>query len=163
MTEYLNTEWTGSPVTVQRSDRLNLPGHWTTFVFNHDISDSYGYHTDSNGYIGNGTPRFIHGVLDYQLIGGNLGEECQIRSYEVDASGARVETHKPHEFYLSSRPVPTDPSTGEELYPKSTHQRFPIMSYLNTGHRLAIEITRWDLDGPELTINQAQFTGNFWT
>jgi hypothetical protein len=160
--DYLNTEWTGSPLLVARSDRLNLPGQWTTFLFDHDISDTANQHTSTDqASVGVG-PRYCHGRLDYQLIGGNLGEEIQIRTYEVNTSGARVETSKPHEFYLSAREIPTDPDTGEPLYPKSTHQWAPIVANINSGHRLRIEITRWDPDGPDLFIAEAQFTPNYF-
>jgi hypothetical protein len=162
MTDYLNCEWTGDPIPVARSVRFPLVTHWTTFTFDHDISDSAGLHSAGDqASIGAG-PRFVHGVLDYQLYGGAMSEEVQIRSYEVDGSGERVETHKPHEFYLSAIPPEADPDTGEYLYPKSTHQRWPVFSNINAGHRLRVEITHWSHDGPDLHIRAAQFTGNYF-
>jgi hypothetical protein len=159
--DYLNTEWLGDPILVGRSDRLHLPGNWTTFLFDHDISDTANQHSSSDpASVGTGA-RYCHGVLDYQLIGGDLGRECQIRQYEIDGSGARVETAKQHEFYLSDKPIPTDPDTGEPLFPKSTHQRYPVMANINAGHRLRVEITYWNLTGPDLFINLAQFTANY--
>lgn len=167
MPEYLNTSWVAPThddrLFVPRSDALNLPGHWLTFTVPlvEDIADSANHH-DSPVNFGYG-PRYCNGVLDYQLIGGNPGEEVQIRTYEVDSSGNKVETHHPHEFYLGTRPIPVDPDTGLPAYEKSTHQRFPIFDYINYGHKLRIEITRWDLDGEEMYINYIQFMANYWS
>ena len=166
MAEYLNTEWLGADIPVDRSVRLPLVTAYTTFRFDHDISDSGGMH-DADGpdfaSVGNGQARFFSGALDYQLLGGAMSEEVHIRTVEVDSAGSIVETHKPHEFYLASTPPPIDPDTGQYLYPKSTHQRFPIFSYINSGHRLRFQVTHWVQDGPDLFIGQAQLAGRFET
>ncbi|HZB28920.1 MAG TPA: hypothetical protein VE465_02020 [Streptosporangiaceae bacterium] len=166
MAEYLNTDWLGSDLLVDRSVRLPLVTAYTTFRFDRDISDSAGMH-DADGpddaSIGNGQARFFTGMLDYQLLGGAMSGEVHIRTVEVDGGGNIVETHKPHEFYLASTPPPTDPDTGEYLYPKSTHQRYPIFSNINSGHRLRVQVTHWTQDGPDLYIGQAQLVGRFET
>jgi hypothetical protein len=165
MAEYLNTEWLGADVFVDRSVRFPLSTVYTTFTFDHDISDTSGMHDDNGpdyASIGNGQPRYFSGVLDYQLLGGAMSEEVHIRTVEVDAAGGIVETHKPHEFYLSAIPPETD-ENGEYLYPKSTHQRWPVFSNINAGHRLRIQVTHWTHDGPDLYIGQAQLTGRFET
>lgn len=162
--EYLNTEWTGSPLPVPVSDRLNLPGNWTDVQFDHDIADSYGHHSGSSQYLGNGGPgRFVCGKLALRLEDFAPGVEIQIRQYEIDAdTGARVETHEPQELYTSAHPVPVD-ENGVPLYPARTHVHFHVWSYINTGHKLGVEVSQWpeELTYPTGHVAWAQFTGTF--
>lgn len=164
--DYLNIDRQGPPIDVPPSDRLNLPGNWVDVVFDHDISDTAGHHSNSGGAsICNG-PRYCHGVLDLWLVGFAVNTEIQIRSYEIDAStGATVETHLPHEFYTSSVPSPTD-EAGNDLYPRTTHHRWPVMAYVNSGHRLRVQISQWPHDlaaAPAGQIVKAQAQLNMWT
>lgn len=164
MPEYLNVDRQGDPIPVPVSDRLVLPGNWVTVVFDHDISDSAGHHSSSDlASVCNG-PRFCHGSLDLWLADFASGTEIQIRQHEVDTTGDRAETHLPHEFNTSSVPVPTD-GNGDPLYPRTTHHRYPVISYVNSGHRLRFELSQWpaDLSAPVGHIVKAQFVANMWT
>ena len=161
MADYLNTEWTGDPVPVPPSDRLNLPGVWVSVRFDHDIADAAGHHSGDSPLIGNGAGRCLSGVLDLKLQNFASGVELQIRGYEVDAvTGVRVETHMAHEFNTSPVPVPVG-EEGDPLYPRTTHHRFPVFSKINAGHRFGIELSQWpaDLSAPDGVIVEAQLTG----
>lgn len=160
--DYLNADRSGAPIDVPVSDRLNLPGNWVTIAFDHKISDSAGHLGADGTTICNGA-RYAHGVLDLWLVGFGLGVEIQLRSFETDPSGNRLETHLPHEFYTSvdNSPVSDD---GQPLYPRTTHHRWPVMAYVNSGHRLGIEIAQWphDLSQPVGQIQKAQIQMNLW-
>lgn len=158
--DYLNTDWQGDPIPVPVSDRLNLPGVWVSVRFDHDIADPAGHHSSGSPLIGNGAGRYLSGVLDLKLQNFASGIELQIRGYEVDGTGARVETHMAHEFNTSPVPVPTD-GNGVPLYPRTTHHRYPIFSKINAGHRFGVELSQWpaDLSAPDGAIVEAQLVG----
>lgn len=163
--DYLNTSWSaGTELVVGKSHITNgnYITDWTTFAIplSADVADAANHHS-SPTVLGHG-PRYCHGVLDYQLIGGEYGEEIQIRTYETDADGNRLETHRPHEFYLSDSVIPVD-ANGNPLYTKSTHQRFPIVDYINSGHYLKCEITAWGDPDKPVTIRYIQFVANYLT
>lgn len=164
MPEYLNTIRTGPDSTVGKSrvENGSYITDWTTFAIplSGDVSDAANHHNAVQNF-GHGA-RFCHGILDFQLIGGDLGEEIQIRTYEVDGSGARVETHKPHEFYLGTNPIPVN-ENGDPEYVKSTHQRYPIQSFINSGHYLRAEITAWGSLLKPVLLRYVQFVGYYWS
>lgn len=160
MTEYLNIAWNGGPLPVPPSDRENLPGNWTQVRFDTDIADAAGHHSGSSALFGNG-PRFVNGKLLLRLEGFEPGVELQVRQFEVNSSGARVETHEPDEFYTSPKPVPVD-ALGDPLYPARTHKHLHVWSYVNHGHRLGVEVAQWPADpatAPTGVIAFAQFVG----
>lgn len=165
MAEYLNVAWTGTPIAVPPSDRLNLPGAWRSVAFNDDIADAAGHHSAGSPLIGNGSARVVNGKLLLRLENFAPGVEIQVRQYEVRVSdGARVETHEPHELYTS--PIPPDTGEdGEPLYPARTHKHIHVWSYVNAGHRLGVEISQWphDLTAPAGVIAYAQFVGTLET
>ncbi|GGV34281.1 hypothetical protein GCM10010182_67730 [Actinomadura cremea] len=160
MTDYLNIAWQGSPIPVPPSDRLNLPGHWADVRFDQDIADAAGHHAAGSHLFGKG-PRFINGKLLLRLEGFTPGVEIQVRTYEVRADGSRVEGHEPDEFYTS--PIPPDSDeAGNYLYPARTHKHLHIWSYINTGHRLGVELSQWPhgpASAPTGVIAFAQFVG----
>lgn len=141
MAEYLNAAWNGSPIPVPRSDRLNLPGIWVPFKFNHEYADSGGVHTNGSKYILGG-PIFVDGVLDIWFQDFDPGTEIQIRQFEDETDGSRAETDYAHEFYTSGYSNPS--------YPRTTHHRYPVWSYVNSGHRFGIECSQWAAD-PDAT------------
>lgn len=159
MAEYLNIAWQGAPIAVPPSDRLNLPGNWVDIRFDRDIADSAGHHASGSALFGVG-PRFVNGKLLLRLQGLAPGTELQLRQYEVNTSGARVETHEPHEFYTSAKPVPLGPD-GQPLYPARTHHHYHVWSYVNSGHRFGLELSQWpgDPSAPTGVIAFAQFVG----
>ena len=163
MPEYLNTQWTGAPISVPPSDRLNLPGKWVAVTFDDDIADAAGHHSGSSPLVCTG-PRYLVGKLIVRLEDFAPGTELQIRQYEVNSSGARTETHEPHEFYTAATPPPTG-EDGAPLYPARTHYHYHVQSYVNSGHRLGFEISQWpkDLSAPVGKIAFAQFVGFMWT
>lgn len=164
MAEYLNIAWTGTPIAVPVSDRLNLHGNWTSIRFDDDIADAAGHHTAGSPLIGNGAARVVNGKLLLRLEGFTPGVEIQVRQYEVRADGSRAETHEPDEFYTS--PIPPDTGEdGEPLYPARTHKHLHVWSYVNAGHRLGVEISQWphDLTAPAGVIAYAQFVGTLET
>lgn len=137
MAEYLNADYIGDPIPVPRSDRLNLPGIWVPFKFDHEYADSAGVHTNGSKYI-TGGPIFIDGALDIWFQDFSPLTEIQIRQFEDETDGSRAETHLPHEFYTSSGDNPN--------YPRTTHHRYPVWSYVNSGHRFGIECSQWAAD-----------------
>lgn len=163
--EYLNMYWhasIGTEIQVKKSDILNLPGHWTTpgIPLSSDIADAANHHSAVT-ILGHGA-RHCHGVLDFQLIGGELGEEIQLRTYETNADGERLETHQGCEFNLGMVPIPED-SEGNPLYVKSTHHRYPIVAYINSGHYLKWEITAWGSPSKPISIRYIQFVANYFS
>lgn len=160
MTDYLNVAWKGTPIPVPPSDRLSLPGNWVQVRFNQDISDAAGHHVSGSPLFGRG-PRFVNGKLLLRLEGFAPGVEVQVRQYEVNAAGTRVETHEPDEFYTS--PIPPDmDEAGVPLYPARTHKHLHIWSFVNSGHRLGVEVSQWPhhpTEAPTGTIAFAQVVG----
>jgi hypothetical protein len=135
MAEYLNAVWSGSPISVPWSDRLNLPGNWVPFKFDTEYADSGGMHTNGSKYFINGGPWFIDGVLDIWFQDFDPLTEIQIRQFEDESDGTRAETGYPHEFYTSSGDNPN--------YPRTTHHRYPVFSYVNSGHKFGVECSQW--------------------
>lgn len=162
--DYLNVALKNSTIAVPPSDRLNLPGEWQSIIFDTDIADGAGHHSGSSPLIGSGAARIINGKLLLKLDGFQPGVEIQVRQYEVNSSGDRVETHDPDEFYTAATPPDTD-EQGNYLYPPRTHKHLHVWSYVNSGHRLGIELSQWphDLSAPVGTIAFAQFVGTLDT
>lgn len=148
---YLNAVWNGSPISVPRSDRLDLPGNWVPFKFDYEYSDGGGDHTNGSKYILNNGPAYVKGVLDIWLVDFDPEVEIQIRQFEDDVNGNRVETDMPHEFYTSRT------STGSD-YPRTTHHRYPVFTYVNDGHKFGIECSQWsdDINATVGLISKAQ-------
>lgn len=162
--DYLNTSVSDAGQSVGKShidSNGNYITNWTTFAvpLSADVSDAANHHS-SPSVFGRGA-RYCHGFIDYQLIGGDLGEEIQIRTYETDTAGSRLETHRPHEFYLSASPIPDD-GNGNPLYVKSTHQRYPIQSFINSGHYLKAEITAWGDPAKPVSLRYVQVIAYYW-
>lgn len=157
MGNYLNAEWRGDPIAVPWSDRLNLPGNWRSVRFDHEYADSNGVHTNGGEYVLNGGPLFIIGVLDLWLVDFAINAEIQIRQYEDDSSGNRLETGYAHEFYTADHDSPD--------YPSTTHHRYPVFSYVNSGHRFGIELSQWtpDANSPTGYIKKAHIQAKLFT
>lgn len=157
MPDYLNAVWSGSPIPVLPSDRLNLPGKWVPFKFDYEYADSGNRHTNGSKYILNsGTGIFFDGVLDIWFQDFDPLTEIQIRQFE-DEDGTRAETDYPHEFYTSSGNNPA--------YPRTTHHRYPVWSYVNSGHAFGVECSQWPSDPDATTgiIVKAQIRGRITT
>jgi len=162
--DYLNIAYNGTPISVPPSDRLSLPGEWRAVRFDTDIADAAGHHASGSPVFGVG-PRVINGKLLLRLEGFTPGVEIQVRQYEVTTSGDRVETHEPDEFYTS--PIPPDvDENGVPLYPARTHKHLHVWSYINSGHRLGVEISQWPHDpgaAPTGVIAYAQLVATLET
>lgn len=139
---YLNAIWTGNPINVGRSDRLDLPGVWVPFKFDYAYAGGDLLIKNSTCFLSGSC--YVDGVLDIWFVDFDPEVEIQIRQFENDANGNRLETDYPHEFYTSRT------SLGED-YPRTTHHRYPVWSYVNSGHKFGIECSQWS-DNSDATV-----------
>lgn len=165
MGNYLNAEWRGDPIAVPWSDRNDLPGQWRSVRFDYEYADSNGVHTNGSEYVLNSGPLFIMGTLDLWLTDFAPNAEIQIRQYEDDLNGNRDETGYPHEFYTADHDSPDDNNDGIPDYPRTTHYRYPVFSYVNSGHRFGIELSQWTPDpaSPTGFIKKAHIQAKLFT
>lgn len=153
--EYVNVYSTASQ-SFEPSDRNNLPGKWRVITFDSEYADADGNHANPGPYVANGTG-FVSGTLDLRVQDCATNTELQVRSFESDSAGTRKETHEGPEVYTAHQSHPDTAVDGS--YPRNTHVRIPIFSYINSGHRLGFEISQWpsSLSFPDCRVVKAQF------
>lgn len=161
---WLNVDYIGAEVPVPTTNPLEPadPGTWTTIKFNRVIANNTpGLFESPYTLLRGGTGKGMLVSADISLLlkdfPGTNGSQCQIRKYELDASGRRVETGKHHEFQTQSEH--SDPNRRE-----TTHFTWHFNAFVNPGHQLRVEMTQFhDSDGwPDGFIKEAQAELIIW-